>query len=140
MNYYEQCKCGCYTDHAPCYNCLESQLQQVQAESKHLRELIHEQGIKVKEYENNPTVQRNKELQTENEALRANSFIQEHIIESNRNPKDKEKIVILIMENKALRAHIANLNKCIDNYTESVQPLINVFDKVDSVLRGSKNG
>lgn len=38
---------------------------EAEAENKHLQELIHEQGLKVKEYESNPTVQRNVGLETE---------------------------------------------------------------------------
>lgn len=52
-------------------------------------------------------------LRIENAALRANSLIQEHIINSNRNPEDKEKIIKLTMENAALRADNAGLiNVC----------------------------
>lgn len=55
-------------------------------------------------------------LEAENAGLRANSSIQEHIIASGSDPKDKEKIVRLIMENAALRADNAALTGAATDY------------------------
>lgn len=53
------------------------------------------------------------QVEAENSGLRANSLIQEHIIDSNKNPKDKEKIVELIMKNTALSAELEQHKKAL---------------------------
>lgn len=47
-------------------------------------------------------------LRKENEGIRANGMIQEHIITEGRNPLDADKIIKLIMENTQLRSELSD--------------------------------
>jgi len=83
-NYYTQCKCGCYASHVPCYDCLESQLQETQVEIEDWRKAqdmniaaVEEADKRVKELETvmasstNKLLARIDQLEAENAALRA---------------------------------------------------------------------
>ncbi|MHC1696436.1 MAG: hypothetical protein AB9835_14455 [Eubacteriales bacterium] len=59
-------------------------------------------------------------LRADNEGLRANAMIQEHIIENGSNPLDKDKIVKLTMENSAYRADNDKLKKALAGAVEDI--------------------
>ncbi len=62
-----------------------------------------------------------RELEKENQGLRANSMIQEHIISAGRNPQDKDKIIQLTMENTQLRAEMEQVKRERDTAVEDLR-------------------
>jgi hypothetical protein len=70
-----------------------------------ISELTEQEGKRIAEIER---------LRKENEGLRANAMIQEHIIESGGNPLDKDKIVRLIMDKTALESDRDTLRKEVE--------------------------
>lgn len=77
------------------------------------------------------------EMKKENQGIRANSMIQEHIIKSGGNPLDKDMIVRLVMENSALKAENERLRKDGDSAVADMKIMADAIresELLDSVM------
>lgn len=78
-------------------------------------------------------------LQKENEQLKANSLIQEHIVENGGNPLDKDKIVRLIMEKSAFQAELERVTAERDAAVKDLEFVCRYSHRCEMCFHGAED-